>query len=156
MQKKSFTVDEIKKKLEYYCAYQERCHIEVEQKIREYNLIPEAREYILLSLIKDNFLNEERFAKSFVRGKFRIKHWGKKRIIKELKHKDISDYNIKKSLEEINQQEYLQKIYTIAKKKNNISKETDINIRKKKLINFLILKGYETELIYKTINEIVL
>jgi regulatory protein len=71
---KSFTVDEIKRKLENYCVYQDRCHKEVEQKMREYNLIPEVKEMILLSLLKDNFLNEERFAKSFARGKFRIKN----------------------------------------------------------------------------------
>lgn len=65
MQNKVFTVDEIKRKLEQYCVYQDRCHKEVEQKMREYNLIPEAKEMILLSLLQDNFLNEERFAKSF-------------------------------------------------------------------------------------------
>ena len=75
--KKSLTVDEIKRKLELYCVYQDRCHKEVEQKMREYQLIPEARELILLSLMKENFLNEERFSKSYARGKFRIKSWGK-------------------------------------------------------------------------------
>ncbi len=65
MTKKVFTVDEVKRKLEQYCVYQDRCHKEVEQKMREYNLIPEAKEMILLSLMQDNFLNEERFSKSF-------------------------------------------------------------------------------------------
>ena len=101
--KKSFTVDEIKRKLENYCVYQDRCHKEIEQKMREYNLIPEAKEMLLLSLMKDNFLNEERFAKSYARGKFRIKSWGKQRIIRELKFRDISAYNIKTALKEINE-----------------------------------------------------
>ena len=78
MANKVFTVDEILRKLEQYCVYQDRCHKEVEQKMREFNLIPEAKEYILLSLLKHDFLNEERFAKSFARGKFRIKKWGKR------------------------------------------------------------------------------
>ncbi|MEN8745749.1 MAG: recombinase RecX, partial [Polaribacter sp.] len=70
--KKSFTVDQLQRKLEQYCVYQDRCHKEIEQKMRDYNLIPEARELILLRLMKDNFLNEERFSKSYARGKFRI------------------------------------------------------------------------------------
>ena len=89
--KKSFTVDEIKKKLEHYCVYQDRCHKEVETKMKEYLLIPEAKEIIFLHLMQHDFLNEERFSKSFARGKFRIKNWGKQRITRALKSKNISD-----------------------------------------------------------------
>ncbi|WP_298884564.1 regulatory protein RecX [uncultured Polaribacter sp.] len=153
--KKSFTVDEIKRKLENYCVYQDRCHKEVEQKMREYNLITEAKEMIFLSLMKDNFLNEERFAKSFARGKFRIKSWGKQRIVRELKFKDISDYNIKTALKEIDEEEYLSTIYRITENRNEIINETDIYKRKKKLIEFLMRKGFEADLIYKTVNEVV-
>jgi regulatory protein len=139
--KKSFTVDEIKRKLENYCVYQDRCHKEVEQKMWEYQLIPEAKEMILLSLMKDNFLNEERFAKSFARGKFRIKSWGKQRIVNALKFKDISAYIIKTALKEIDEVAYIETIYRIK--------------RKKKLIDFLMRKGFESDLIYKTVNEVV-
>ncbi len=155
IQKPSFTVDEIKRKLEQYCVYQDRCHKEVEQKMREFNLIPEVREMILLSLLKDNFLNEERFAKSFARGKFRIKNWGKQRIVRELKFKDISAYNIKTALKEIDEQEYVKTIYRITKKRNEIITEANLYKRKKKLIDFLMRKGYESELIYKTVNDIL-
>ena len=154
MQNKVFTVDEIKRKLEQYCVYQDRCHKEVEQKMREYNLIPEAKEMILLSLLQDNFLNEERFAKSFARGKFRIKHWGKQRIVRELKFRDISSYNIKTALKEIDEQEYLKTIYSITEKRNEAISETNIYKRKRKLIDFLMRKGYENELIYKTVDEV--
>jgi len=154
-QKKSFTVDEIKRKLEQYCVYQDRCHKEIEQKMREFNLIPEAKELILLSLMKDNFLNEERFAKSFARGKFRIKSWGKQRIVRELKFKDISAYNIKTALKEIDEKEYLQTIYRITENRNNVISEPNIYKRKKKLIDFLMRKGFENDLIFKTVNEIV-
>ena len=112
--KKSFTVDQLQRKLEQYCVYQDRCHKEIEQKMRDYNLIPEARELILLRLMKDNFLNEERFSKSFARGKFRIKSWGKQRIVRELKFRDISDYNIKTALKEIDSEEYIATIYRIT------------------------------------------
>ncbi|WP_405611468.1 regulatory protein RecX [Polaribacter sp. Asnod1-A03] len=155
IKKKSFTVDELKRKLENYCVYQDRCHKEVEQKMREFNLIPEAREMILLSLMKDNFLNEERFAKSFARGKFRIKNWGKQRIIRELKFRDISTYNIKTALKEIDENEYLETIYRITENRNNVISESNTFKRKKKLIDFLMRKGFENNLIFKTVNEVV-
>lgn len=156
MQKKVFTIQEIKRKLEQYCVYQDRCHKEVEQKMREYNLIPEAKEMILLSLLKDNFLNEERFAKSFARGKFRIKHWGKQRIVQELKQRDISAYNIKSALKEIDEQEYLKTIFEITEKRNSTINESNSYKKKKKLIDFLLRKGYETDLIFRVVNEILI
>lgn len=155
MQKKIFTVHEIKRKLEQYCIYQDRCHKEVEQKMREYNLIPEAKEMIMLSLLQDNFLNEERFAKSFARGKFRIKNWGKQRIVRELKFKDISVYNIKTALQEIDEKEYINTIYKITENRNAVIFEPNSYKRKQKLTGFLLRKGFENELVYKVVNEIV-
>jgi regulatory protein len=154
-QKKSFTVDEIKRKIEQFCVYQDRCHKEVEQKMRDYELIPEAREMILLSLMQNNFLNEERFAKSFARGKFRIKSWGKQRIIRELKFRDISTYNIKTALKEIDENEYLETIYRVTEKRSNSISETNSYKKKQKLIAFLMRKGFENELIFKTVNEVL-
>lgn len=153
--KKSFTVDELQKKMEYYCVYQDRCHQEVERKMAEYQLIPEAKEKILLYLMAHNFLNEERFSRSFARGKFRIKNWGKQRIVKELKNKNISNYNIKSALKEINDDEYLQTIYRITENRNNSITEKNIFKRKKKLQDFLLRKGYEYDLIFKTVNEVL-
>jgi regulatory protein len=123
--------------------------------MNEYHLIPEAKEIILLHLMQSNFLNEERFAKSFARGKFRIKCWGKQRIVRELKFKNISAYNIKTALKEIDELEYLNTIYRITENKNTIIKEENVFKRKRKLIDFLMRKGYESDLIYKTVNEIV-
>jgi regulatory protein len=153
--KKSFTVDQLQRKLEQYCVYQDRCHKEVEQKMRDYNLIPEARELILLSLMKDNFLNEERFSKSYARGKFRIKSWGKQRIVRELKFRDISAYNIKTALKEIDPQEYIATMYRITENRNEVLTETNFYKRKQKLIDFLMRKGFENDLIYKVVNEVV-
>jgi len=152
--KKYFTVDEIKRKLENYCVYQDRCHKEVEQKMWEFNLIPEAKELILLSLMKDNFLNEERFSKSYARGKFRIKSWGKQRIVRELKFRDISAYNIKTALKEIDEAEYLKTIYRITENRNDVITEPNIYKRKKKLIDFLMRKGFENDLIFKVVGEV--
>ena len=123
--------------------------------MREYNLIPEAKEMLLLSLMKDNFLNEERFAKSYARGKFRIKSWGKQRIIRELKFRDISAYNIKTALKEINEEEYIATVYRITENRNEVISEPNIYKRKKKLIDFLMRKGFENDLIFKTVNEVV-
>ena len=153
--KKSFTVDQIKRKLENYCVYQDRCHKEVEQKMWEFHLIPEARELILLSLMKDNFLNEERFAKSYARGKFRIKSWGKPRIVRELKFRDISAYNIKTALKEIDEQEYISTIYRITENRNKVISEPNEYKRRQKLIDFLMRKGFENDLIFKTVKDVL-
>jgi regulatory protein len=152
--KKSFTVDELQKKMEYYCVYQDRCHQEVERKMTEYELIPEAKEKILLHLMQHNFLNEERFSKSFARGKFRIKNWGKQRIVRELKFKNISSYNIKTALKEIDDELYIKTIEKIAASKNNTIKESNLFKKKKKIYDYLYRKGYESSLIQETISKL--
>lgn len=155
IEKKYFSIEEIKRKLERYCVYQDRCHKEIEAKLKEFTLIEEAKNQIILHLLEHDFLNEERFSKSFARGKFTIKKWGRQRIVRELKLREISAYNIKSALKEIDEEDYLQTIQTIAEKRNQIIKEVDYYRRKKKLTDFLIRKGYEYDLIYKTVNSIV-
>lgn len=154
MNKSVFTVEEIKRKIEQYCVYQDRCHKEVEQKLQEYKLIPEAREHILLHLLEHNFLNEERFAKSFARGKFRIKKWGKDRIVRELKFRDISTYNIKSALKEIDEEEYIKTLYNLVEKKNVSVSETNHFKRKKKIVDYLLYRGFESSLIYEALKTI--
>ena len=154
MDKKVFTVDEVKRKMEHYCAYQDRCHKEVENKLREYSIIPEAIEMILLSLLKDNFLNEERFSKSFARGKFRIKKWGKQRIVRELRFRNISEYNIKTALKEINEEDYITTIYSLVDKKNKLVTETNLFKRKKKIADYLLYRCFESNLIYEALSTI--
>ena len=152
-QKNVFTVDEIKKKLEYYCVYQDRCHQEVEKKLQEYLLIPEAREKILLHLFQENFLNEERFSKSFARGKFRIKKYGKQRIVKELKYRGISAYNIKTALKEIDDDEYVITANLLIEKKKDSLNESNVIIKRKKITDYMLRKGYEYNLIQEIINN---
>jgi len=154
-EKKYFSIEEIKRKLERYCVYQDRCHKEIETKLREFVLIEEARNQIILHLLEHNFVNEERFSKSFARGKFNIKKWGKQRIIRELKLRDITAYNIKTALKEIDEEVYLRTVFEIAEKRNRLIHESNIYKRKKKLSDFLMRKGYEYELIYTTVDEVV-
>ena len=152
--KKSFTVDELQSKMEQYCVYQDRCHQEIERKMKEYQMIPEAKEKILLHLMRHDFLNEERFSKSFARGKFRIKHWGKQRIIRELKIKNISSYNIKTALKEIDEELYVKTIEKIAASKKITIKESNLFKKKKKIYDYLYRKGYESSLIQETIQKL--
>ncbi len=153
--RKSYTVVEATKVLENYCSYQERCHKEVEKKLYELNMISEAKENIMLHLLQHGFLNEERYARAFVRGKFSIKNWGKRRIINELKFKDISSYIIKVALKEIHDDEYLNTLHKIAEKKLPFLKENNTFKKRNKLSTFLISKGFEPELVYKVVNNIV-
>ena len=153
--KKSYTVDEATKILENYCAYQERCHKEVELKLYDLNMIPEAKDHIILHLLQHNYLNEERYAKSFVRGKFSIKKWGRIKIINQLKFKGISDYNIKSGLAEIDTNQYLVTLQTIAEKKLPLIKESNSYKKSSKLASFLISKGFESELVFKTVKSLI-
>lgn len=145
MEKKSFTFDEIKMKLVNYCVYQDRCHAEVEQKMREFLLIDEAKEEILLYLMKENYLNEERFTRSYIRGKFYIKHWGKTKIKIHLKQKHISDKLINLCFDEIDEDDYgktIRRIYQDYYDKQSGLKEYQ---RKAKTIKYLMSRGFEYE-----------
>jgi regulatory protein len=152
---KSYTVNEARKVLEHFCAYQERCHKEVEQKLYDLKMIPEAKEQIILHLLQHNFLNEERFSKAFVRGKFTIKKWGRIKIDNELKFRNISSYNIKTALKEINEDDYLTVLQQLAEKKLTLIKETNSFKKKNKLSTYLISKGFETNLVYNVSNSLL-
>ena len=114
---KTYTVKEATIKLMQFCAYRDRTHNEVEEKLKSMNMIPEAQEQIIMHLMQENFLNEERFAKSFARGKFRIKKWGKCRIINELKIRGISPRNIQTGLKEF-PKPIIWLLFTKSQKKN--------------------------------------
>ncbi|MCF6278983.1 MAG: RecX family transcriptional regulator [Flavobacteriaceae bacterium] len=152
---KSYTVEEAKRALERYCVYQDRCHKEIISKLYDYRMIPETHDIIIVHLIEHNFLNEERFAKSYARGKFRIKKWGKSRIVRELKFRDISAYNIKTALKEIGNKEYIKTFNELAQKRFDAIKETNKQKKRKKLADYLLYRGWESNLIYSKINELV-
>jgi len=138
----TYTVQEALKKMEYYCAYQERSHKQVEQKLWEMRMIPDAIDLIVLHLIQHNFLNEERFAQAYVRGKFAHKQWGKQKIIQGLKQQDIHPKLIQKALEEIDPEAYNETIIKLIEKKNKDYAKDDLYKRKQKIIRFLYQKGY--------------
>ncbi|MDO9594561.1 MAG: regulatory protein RecX [Lutibacter sp.] len=152
---KTYTVDEATKLMENFCAYQERCHKEIEQKLYDLHMIPEAKEKIILHLLQHNFLNEERFSKAFARGKFSIKNWGRIKIVNELKFRNISPYNINTALKEIEETDYLNKLEKIAKKKWVLIKEPNAFKKRSKLVSYLSSKGYESECIYEVMNGFI-
>lgn len=151
---KTYTVQEAKQKLEYFCSYQERCHDEVVAKLQSMNMIPEAIDLIVVHLLDQNFLNEERFACSFARGKHRIKNWGWNRISKELKFRNISKYNIAKAQKEISEEEYLANFNDLAEKHwRNILEKNSLK-KRKKFCDFLLRKGFESHLIYEKVKDL--
>ncbi len=152
---KSFTVDEALQKLMHFCAYRDRSHKEVEDKLTEMRMIPEAKEKIIISLMQENFLNEERFARSFVRGKFRIKKWGKIKITQELKKRQISAPIIKLGLTEIARKNYIKTLYELAEKKIEHINESNSFKKKKKLADHLLRKGYESGLVFDCVNDLI-
>ncbi|MGB1445034.1 MAG: regulatory protein RecX [Flavobacteriaceae bacterium] len=149
-----FTLDEAKKKLEHYCAYQERCHQEVMLKLREMKMIPSAIDTIVGHLIEHNYLNETRFAQSFSRGKFRIKKWGREKILRELKLRQISPYNIKLALKEIPEDEYQRTLEELAAKFWKTNASRDKQVQKKKVYNALRYRGWENEFIFSEIQRL--
>lgn len=152
-QKKTYTPHQAKLKVEAYCAYQERAQQEVRDKLYTYGLHQEEVESILADLICDNFLNEERFAKAYALGKFRIKGWGKIKIKQALKLKRVPEKLIQIALKEIPLDEYYAAVATIIERKvNDISTLLNPN-EKAKLIRFLYGRGFEQDLIYEAIHE---
>lgn len=152
--KKTYTVQEATRKLEHYCAYQERCHKEVQDKLKGMNMIPEAIDVIIVHLLNHNFLNEERFAKAFARGKFNTKKWGRRRLIMELKKKNISKTNLELALKEIDLEDYMKTFNDLADKRAD-SIQGDKQKRKKKLIDYLLYRGWESHLVYDKANELI-
>lgn len=152
---KTYTLTEAKRKLEHYCVYQDRCHEEVTAKLKDMRMIPIAIDDVIGHLIEHNFLNEERFAKSFARGKFNIKHWGRNRIVRELKFRHISEYNIKTALKEFTEEDYYTKLNYLATKKLDSITETNVYKKRKKLADYLLYRGWESHLVYETTKALI-
>lgn len=152
--KSVYTVTEAKRALENYCAYQERCHQEVERKLQKMNMIPEAREQITQHLLEHDYLNEGRFAELFVRSKFRQKGWGRKRLGVELRRRNISSINARRAMAQISEGEYLNRFHEIVDKRlSQLEGETSKIKKKKKLVDYLLYRGWESHLAYQAANE---
>ena len=140
-------------KLQKYCAYQDRCHQEVRTKLINLGIYGNILEEIISELISDNFLNEESFARSFARGKFRMRRWGKNRIVNELKFRKITDYCIRKAMTEIDDEEYLQTLHEVIQKKKKHLREKDPFKANNKIAKYAIGRGFESELVWKKVKE---
>jgi regulatory protein len=149
-----FSIKEAIHKIEHYCAYQERCHEEVVSKLRSMKMESGEIDAIIVHLIGSNFLNESRFACSFARGKHRIKFWGKIRIVNELKFRKITQYNINLALKEITLEEYTATFDVVSERHWNIIRETNTLKKRKKFCDYLLRKGFESNLIYEKVKEL--
>ncbi len=145
--KKQLTVEQALQKLKHYCAYQERCHSEVKEKLYSLGVWKKDHDGIISTLIEENYLNEERFAIAYAGGKWRVKHWGRVRIKYELKQKQISEYCIKKALKQIDEEEYLRVLNETAAAKYASLKNDQYLVRKKKTMDYLVNRGFEISLV---------
>jgi regulatory protein len=155
MNNKYHSKDEALQKAKQYCAYQERCHSEVKEKLYSLGMNKKEVDELLSELISENYLNEERFAIQFAGGKFRIKQWGRVKIKYALKQKQISEYCIKKALKAIDEKDYTKTAEKLFEQKlKTLKSEKNIFVKKRKLQDHLLQKGFETRVISKLIAKI--
>jgi regulatory protein len=154
MFKQKLTPEQALQKAKHYCAYQERSHFEVKEKLYGFGLFKTEVEQLLSNLIEEDYLNEERFAKQFAGGRFRLKYWGRIKIEYELKQKKVSAYNIKKAMNEIDEEEYHEVLNKLAAKKWNSLKAEQYLNRMAKTTSYLLQKGFEQILISNAIKQL--
>jgi regulatory protein len=162
--KKSLSVDAALLRLQNYCAFTERTKLEVTKKMHGYGLSPEDAEIAMQKLINAGFINESRFAKSFAGGKFRIKKWGKRKIEMEMKKKGLSGDLIEKGLSELSENDYLETLDELLKKKWKLIMRTAEEeesyeakqVKQQKLMRYALQKGYEMDIVLKKVREMKL
>jgi len=141
-------------KLAHFCAYQERCHLEVKNKLAEYGVYYNDAVQVIAELIVQNYLNEERFAKAFAGGKFRVKKWGRNKIRQELKLKKLSDYCIQQGLKQIDSDQYIQVMESEAIKKYKLVKDKNPLVKANKTAQYLVSRGFETDLVWDVVKAL--
>ena len=154
LKKRVYNIKIAIERLRTYCALQDRCQLDVVRKMEEWGLLEISQNHILELLIQDKHVDEERYSRSFCRGKFRIKKWGKQKIINELKKKYISKVCISKGLEEISESEYNEELDRQYHKKKSSIEEKNYFIKNKKIATYLINRGYESNLVWDKLNEL--
>jgi regulatory protein len=155
VQRKKLTAEQAKQKALRYCAYQERSHQEVKNKLYEMGLYSSEVDELLTYLITEGFLNEERFAKAFTGGKFRIKKWGRIKIIHALESRGLTKNCIRIGIKEIEEEDYYQTLTELLKSKIAELDESNIFVLRDKASKFAILKGYEPDLVWKVLKELL-
>ena len=153
MYKKYLTKEQALQKLKHYCAYQERSHKDVKEKLYKLGVWKKEHDEIIAALIEENYLNEERFAIAYAGGKFRINSWGRVKIKYALKQKQVSEYCIKKAMKQISEEDYMKLLNKLAKEKYAALKADQYLVRKKKTMDYLITKGFETNLIIAVLEK---
>ena len=154
MYKRRFTKEQALQKLKHYCAYQERCMQDVKDKLFELRISKKYHDEMINHMVENNILNEERFAIAFATGKFRINQWGKIKIRYELKQRKINEDYIRKALQQIDQSNYEDVLNVMAKEKYDSLKTEQYLIRKKKALDYLLQKGFESGLINKVLSQL--
>ena len=144
----------VKKKIEHYCAYQERCHLEVTNKLNKLGIFGDELDEYVCYLIDENFLSETRFSEAYVRGKFNNNNWGKVKISRELKLRNISDWNISNALSQINSEDYNNKLRKLCLKLVELNDKSGFEL-KNKVVKNLSYKGWEVDLVIKTLNQLI-
>ncbi|MFM7852069.1 MAG: regulatory protein RecX [Flammeovirgaceae bacterium] len=153
IKKKRISPADALKKIQHYCAYQERSHREVRNKLFDYGLFQTEVDEITSTLIAEGFLNEERFAKAFAGGKFRIKKWGRIKIMRELEMLGVSKRNITTGLKEIDEFDYRNTLISLLKKKTQQITDKDTFQLKDRLARYAIAKGYERDLVWEALKS---
>jgi regulatory protein len=138
-----------------YCAFQERSTKELSDKLKAWKVIPAMTERVIKQMVKEGYLDEERFARAFASGRFRLKHWGKTKIQYELRGRKVPDEIIQLAMDEIDEEEYKEILLEVIKKKNKEINVEDQYARKKKLTSFALQKGYEYEVIREAIEKLL-
>lgn len=151
--KKFLTPQQALERMRKYCALQERSQQEVRYKLVQLGQRGNTLENIIATLIEENFLNEERYAMAFARGKFRMKGWGKAKIIHALKQQGISAYCISKAMKEIDQGDYRNMLMATLKKKAATLKSREPLAQRQLLARYLIGKGFEAEMVWEAVKE---
>jgi regulatory protein len=157
LSRKTLTKEQARQKLKHYCAYQDRCHSEVKAKAYLLGMKKPDVDEVISGLIEEGCLNEERFAKAFAGGKFRIKQWGRLKIRAELKQRQVSEYCIATALGDIDFSSYKKTLHKLAVKRWNSVKGagTNLFVKMTKTRDFLLLKGYEAALVANEIKMLL-
>ena len=142
-------------KMQNYCSYQERSFFDVKNKLISWNVQEKIMDKIISKLVDQDYLNEERYAKAFTGGKFRINKWGKNKIINELHKKQIPDIYIQIGINEIDDNEYFNTLKEIISKKDANLKIANQEKRMQKLANYAISKGYDRGIVWKILNQTI-
>lgn len=145
----------VRERIMRYCAYQERCHAEVRRKLSDLGVRRDEADELIVFLISEGFLNEERFARSFARGRFRLKRWGRIKIVRELEARGLSSACIRIGLKEIGEEEYQASLEELLSRKAGEVGDENLFVRRDKIAEYAIRKGFEPDMVWEALKELI-